>query len=470
MDPLRIKEWFKRPYSVTITTILIFVSVLYNFWLYTGEWLDSVLVNGLVPADVTFIKTLTFILILLVTNIIYMVLSRQVALSRTVENQKNQLVLYEMKFLDFIDNVPDVAVQGFDLDGKVHYWNLASEKMYGYTKAEVMGQKISDLIISAEHVDNFESVIAYMQRDRNYKQACEASFLAKDGRKLPVFSSYSAVPVSDEKLEVFSMEIDLTERKRMEQDLKDAKEVAEAYSNAKSKFLASMSHEIRTPLNSIIGFSDILTDDSFELSGEDKKRYAQHISTSGNHLLSIINDILDISKAEAGKMELQYEHILLPLIIGDVVESMTPSIAIRNISIHTSIEPDIEIVEVDSGKLKQILFNLIGNAVKFARNEGNIIVRCEIIGDIICFEIEDDGIGIKEEDIDKLFKPFSQVGDHSTKDNKGTGLGLSLVKELVELHKGDVWVKSEYEKYSIFGFSIPSHRLLRVDDPAIQIR
>jgi signal transduction histidine kinase len=231
-----------------------------------------------------------------------------------------------------------------------------------------------------------------------------------------------------------------------------------------------MSHEIRTPLNSIIGFSDILTDDSFELSGEDKKRYAQHISTSGNHLLSIINDILDISKAEAGKMELQYEHILLPLIIGDVVESMTPSIAIRNISIHTSIEPDIEIVEVDSGKLKQILFNLIGNAVKFARNEGNIIVRCEIIGDIICFEIEDDGIGIKEEDIDKLFKPFSQVGDHSTKDNKGTGLGLSLVKELVELHKGDVWVKSEYEKYSIFGFSIPSHRLLRVDDPAIQIR
>ncbi len=455
MDPLRIKEWFKRPYSVTVTTFLIFVLVLYRAWFYIANWLDSVLASGLAPRDVTFIKALTFILILLTANIIHMVLSRQVALSRTVKDQETKLNLYETKFQNFIDNVPDVAVQGFAPDLTVHYWNLASEKMYGYSKKEATGKKMTELIVLAESKDEFEGAITSVQVENNYSNAVETTFLAKDGRKIPVFSSYSAVPIAEDQLDIFSMEIDLTERKRMERDLKVAKELAVASNNAKSKFLASMSHEIRTPLNSIIGFSDILTDDESETFGELQRKYAQNISKSGHHLLDLINDILDISKAEAGKMDLQYDIILVPSTINDIVESMRPSTTPRNISIQTNIRSNVSTLEVDAGKLKQILYNLVGNAVKFVNDDGNITIRCSIVEDMMQFEVEDDGIGIKEQDIDKLFKPFSQVDFYSNKGHKGTGLGLSLVKELVELHGGEVWIRSEYGNYSIFGFSIP---------------
>ena len=463
MDPLHIKEWFKRPYSVTITTLLIFFAVLYNSWLYIGDWLDNVLVYGLVPGDVTFIKALTFILMLLITNVIYMMLNRQVALSRTVEDQSRQLVLLERKLQNFIDNVPEVAVQGFDQEGTVYYWNLASEKMYGYTKDEVMGQKLFDLLIPDESKADLDKLISSMKSDREYKQAHETTFMAKDRRKIPVFSSYSAAQTSDDNMEIFSMEVDLTERKRMEHDLKEAKMIAENSSNAKSRFLASMSHEIRTPLNSIIGFSEILADDSFDLPDDNKKRYAQNISTSGHHLLGIINDILDISKAEAGKMELQSEQIMVPMVINEVVEAMRPSTTIRNISIYTDIGQEVEIIEADPGKVKQILFNLVGNAAKFSNDGGNITVTSHTVDNMVHFEVEDDGVGIKKEELDRLFKPFSQIGECSNRKQKGTGLGLSLVKELVELHKGEVWVKSEYGKYSIFGFSIPVDRSVGKD-------
>ncbi|WMW22837.1 ATP-binding protein [Methanolobus mangrovi] len=459
MDPLRIKEWFKRPYSVTVTTLLIFVLVLYQAWLYTGNWLENILVNGLIPGDVTFIKALTFILILLTANIVHMIISRQVALSRTVEDQENKLHLYEAKFQSFIDNVPAVAVQGFDSNHTVHYWNLASEKMYGYSKKEAIGKKMTELIVPAESRDEFDRIVVSTQDENNYTNTFETTFLNKNGNEVPVFSSYSGVPVAEDKLEIFSMEIDLTERKRMEKALKGAKELAEASSHAKSKFLASMSHEIRTPLNSIIGFSDILANESLEPLSDKQKRYAHNISTSGHHLLGIINDILDISKTEAGKMELEYEKISVPSIINDIAEKMRPSTNVRNILIDVIIEQEIEMVEADSGKLKQILYNLVGNAVKFTRDNGNIIIRCKAVEDMVHIEVEDDGIGIKEHDINKLFKPFSQIDAPSMSKYRGTGLGLSLVKELVELHSGDVWVRSEYGKYSIFGFSIPMHQL-----------
>ncbi|WP_340818385.1 PAS domain-containing sensor histidine kinase [Methanolobus sp. WCC4] len=458
MDPLHLKEWFRRPYSIAITTLLIFFIVLYNAWLYTGKWLDTVLEEGLVPGDVTFIKALTFIFVLMITNVIYIVLSRQVALSRTVDDQGRQLVLFERKFQNFIENVPDVAVQGFDLDGTIHYWNQASENMYGYAKEEVLGHNMSDLIIPDESANRFADILFSMKDDREYKQTYETVFLAKDGRKIPVFSSYSVVPTSDDRLEIFSMEIDLTERKRMEQDLREAKKIAEDSSKARGKFLASMGHELRTPLTSIIGFSDILANDPSDSLSSEQKRYAQNIGTSGYHLLDIINDILDLSKAEAGKMELQYEHIMVPPVINEVVEAMRASTSCRNISVNIDIGPEVDVVEADPGKLRQILYNLIGNAAKFSHEGGNIIVRSDVVDSMIIFEIEDAGVGIKEDDLDKLFQPFSQVGETSTRKQKGTGLGLSLVKELVELHKGEVWVKSEYGNYSIFGFSIPQDR------------
>ncbi|KKG10210.1 PAS domain-containing sensor histidine kinase [Methanosarcina sp. 2.H.A.1B.4] len=459
MDPLRLKEWFAKPYSVAVTTILLFFLVLYRTWLYIANWLESVLVNGLTPGDVTFIKALTFILVLLIANIVYMVLNRQVGLLRTVKSQEKKLYLCELKFQNFIDNVPEVAVQGFDPDCTVIYWNIASEKMYGYPKNEAMGKKLTELIVPCENKNDFLKIIGSMQKDRTYVSASENTFLTKKEEKIPVFSSYSAVQVPEDQFEIFSMEIDLTERKRMEHTLLEAKELAEASNTAKSKFLAGMSHEIRTPLNAIIGFSDLLIENFAGPLNEKQMKYAKNISVSGKHLLGLINDILDLSKAEAGKMELQYEKVSVPLIVKEIAEVMRPAASGRGITISTDIEHDVGIVEADSGKLKQILYNLIGNANKFSIEGGNITIRVRVAEEFMQFEVEDEGIGIKEEDLPKLFKPFSQVlgstERYTEKKPEGTGLGLSLVKKLVELHGGDVWVKSEYGKYSIFGFRLP---------------
>lgn len=453
MDPLRLKEWFSKPYSVTVTTILFFLLVLYRAWSYITNWLESVLINGLTSGDVIFIKALSFILLLLIANITHIVLSRQVGLLRTVEDQKKKLYLSELKFQNFIDNVPQVAVQGFSPDSTVIYWNTASEKMYGYPKNEAMGKKLTELIVPCESKGDFLNIIRSMEKDRTYVCASENTFLTRKKEEIPVFSSYSAVKTPEDQFEIFSMEIDLTERKRMEQTLLEAKELAETSNTAKSKFLASMSHEIRTPLNAIIGFSDLLIDNFAGPLNEKQMKYAKNISISGKHLLGLINNILDLSKAESGKMEIQYEQVSVPAIVREVVEVMRSTTNSRRITITTDIEPGT--VKADNGKLKQILFNLMGNASKFSHEGGNIAVRAKVIEGFMQFEVEDEGTGIKEEDLPKLFKPFSQIIEPGEEKHEGTGLGLSLVKQLVELHGGNIWVKSEYGKYSIFGFSLP---------------
>ncbi|MBW1792239.1 MAG: hypothetical protein JRJ14_08295, partial [Deltaproteobacteria bacterium] len=206
-------------------------------------------------------------------------------------------------------------------------------------------------------------------------------------------------------------------------------------------------------------FSDLLANGYAGHLDEKQGKYAENISASGKHLLSLINDILDLSKAEAGKMELNYEKVNLRLLLLEITESMNISTSRKGITISTMIEPDVGIVEVDTGKLKQILYNLVGNAIKFSNENGAITIKSRMDQGSLEIEVEDSGIGIKEEDMDKLFKPFSQINSFSQKQYVGTGLGLSLVKKLVEVHGGKTWVRSEYGKFSIFGFSIPLERI-----------
>jgi PAS domain S-box-containing protein len=455
MDPLRLKEWFSKPYSIAVTTLLLFFLVLYRAWLYIGNWLENVLVNGLVPGDVTFIKALSFIIILLIANITYMVLSKQVGLLRTVHDQEQKLNFYETKFQNFIDNVPDVAVQGFDSGCNIRYWNSASENMFGYLRDEALGKKLTELIVPDENKSELFDLINSVQEDKDQVNALETTLSTKNGENIPVFSSCYAVELSDGELEIFSMEIDLTERKKMENALLEAKELAESSNEAKSRFLANMSHEIRTPLNAIMGFSDMLHGGFAGPLNEKQTGYAKNISVSGQHLLGLINNILDLSKAESGKMQLQSEKIQPGSMLQEVIEVMTPIAKSRKITIDTNIDPNITMIEADGGKLKQIMYNLIGNAIKFSHEGGIIDIRINAVRNSIHFEVEDKGIGIKKEDLDKLFKPFSQLDQSTTKEYEGTGLGLSLVRKLTELHGGEVWVQSEYGKYSIFAFSIP---------------
>lgn len=454
-DPLRIKKWFKKSYSVPITILFFFLFVLYPIWLSIIDWFNSVMHHGMSQADFSFIKVFSFLLLLIVANISYMVLSKSVSLSKAIQKKDAELQDIDKKFRNFMDNIPNVAIQGFDLNFNIQYWNNASETLYGFSKEEAIGNKIIDLIVPFESQDSLIDITKSARSDTKIEQFNETVFLTKSKRKIPVYSSYSYVTLPDSNKSIFVMEIDLSERKVLEEELVISRDIAEASNKAKDVFLANVSHELRTPLNSIIGFSELLVEETAGPMNDKQKKYASIVSSSGTHLLSLINNILDISKSKAGKMKLHYEKINLKSFMFEVVEFMNVSATRKGVTINLDMDPSIDTLEIDSGKLKQILYNLIGNATKFSQDNGNVSIRIFKLESNLEFEIEDDGIGIKEKDMDKLFKPFSQIEIESDKKYIGTGLGLSLVKNLVELHGGKIWVKSEYGKYSIFGFSIP---------------
>lgn len=253
------------------------------------------------------------------------------------------------------------------------------------------------------------------------------------------------------------------EHARTKKELIKAKEIAEAATRAKSDFLANMSHELRTPLNAIIGFSDMIR---MGLSGDVSEKQAEFIEdiySSGEHLLSLINDILDLSKIESGNMDIQYSSVNLEKLIQRSTIFFKEKMLNNNLKLSMQIDLKTDCLEVDERLIKQVVVNLISNAVKFTPEGGSVIVGTKKSNndDMIKIYIKDTGIGIKEEDMHLLFEPFKQIESVYTKKYAGTGLGLALCKDIVELHGGELWVESEWGKGSCFCFTIPKKRVSR---------
>jgi DNA-binding response OmpR family regulator/anti-sigma regulatory factor (Ser/Thr protein kinase) len=240
--------------------------------------------------------------------------------------------------------------------------------------------------------------------------------------------------------------------------LKWAREQAQRSSQVKSKFLANMSHELRTPLNAIIGCSELLEREIFGPLTPKQKEYVQNVLTGGRHLLSLINDVLDVSKVDAGRMELQREWAPLASIV-DAVQSTVRTLADKQgVDMETSISPDIPDLYVDPMRIKQILYNLLSNAIKFTPKGGSVRLTARLQGERVELVVEDTGIGIRREDLSRLFREFEQIEPVSGEKPEGTGLGLILTKRLVEMHGGSISVKSEVGKGTSVSVELPLRR------------
>jgi PAS domain S-box-containing protein len=338
--------------------------------------------------------------------------------------------------------------------------NKQMEVLTGCTRDELIGAPFKNYFTNPDQAEKSIKQVLREKKVTNY----ELTARARDGKETVVSFNATTFYDRDRKLQgVFAAARDVTERKRLDQvlqekniELESARSVAEKTNLAKSDFLANMSHELRTPLNSVIGFSEVLQDQMFGPINEKQHEYVNNILTSGRHLLSLINDILDLSKVESGKMELELGPVLLRESLDSAMMMLREKALKGGIELHLELAPEADVrIEADQRKLKQILFNLLSNAVKFTPAAGTVDVRAVRDGDFIEITVADTGIGIRQEDVPKLFQAFTQLESVYTKGFEGTGLGLALTRQLVELHGGRIWMESEFGAGSRFSFTIP---------------
>ena len=269
----------------------------------------------------------------------------------------------------------------------------------------------------------------------------------------------------DRMQQLMSAFITALDRRHLIVELEAANRALSEANKHKTVFLANMSHELRTPLNAIIGFSELLTDaKDGQFDDATRKRFLGQILTSGKHLLSLINDILDLSKVEAGQMELRLQTVSLNEAVDQVVKTVEPLVSKKNIALRWSVD-GVDQMLADAGKLKQMLLNLVSNAIKFTPEGGIVTIAVKQVKDSVEFAVTDTGIGIAPADQTTIFTEFHQVDHGPGRKHEGTGLGLALTKRFAALHGGDVRVSSDVDRGSVFTLSLP---LRAVERPAPQ--
>jgi two-component system, cell cycle sensor histidine kinase DivJ len=349
-------------------------------------------------------------------------------------------------------NVTDVITR-HGRNGSVIFASPAAERLFGAPVAELLGHGLFDrvhvadrpayLTALADACDDSQSVEFRVQRKRAEPGPNGAGrFIWIEMRCRPLDRALGEALQAGER-EVVAVMRDVSGRKAQEQALEDARLEAEHANIAKSRFLATMSHELRTPLNAIIGFSEMLVNETeMRLDATRRREYASLINESGSHLLAVVNGILDMTKLDTGEFEIRPEPFRLAGVIGGCCDLLALKAREAGLELMHEVPADLPEIVADKRALKQILINLLSNAIKFTDRGGRVKVTAAVEGAAIAIAVEDNGIGIGEEDMPRIGKPFYQARGSYDRRHDGTGLGLSIVKGLVALHGGEVVIRS----------------------------
>jgi two-component system CheB/CheR fusion protein len=349
------------------------------------------------------------------------------------------------------------AIIGKTLDGTITSWNYGAEKLYGYTAQETIGKSI-EIIIPEDRTEELHGILTRL-RDGTSIDQYETVRRHKNGTMRDV--SLTISPIRDASGKIIGASAiarDVTEQRKMEQELEDARVVAESANEAKSVFLANMSHEIRTPLTAILGYADLL---QATLEDGDALACVRTIKDNGSYLCDILNDILDLSKIEAGKFEAHRQTCSVVEILADVRSLMAVPATEKSLTLSIEFKTQIpETIETDPKLVRQVLVNLVGNAVKFTDQGGvQLQVACNEAQQILEIAVIDSGVGIPDEMAHQLFEPFEQLDNSFTRAAGGSGLGLSISRRFAEMLGGTITVESEVGKGSTFRFTVATGSL-----------